>query len=101
VIVTSHTVTIAAELVCALISSKTGYLNRAVQINGAKLVGQCEISHPVQPSNISINVEPMSPLDGMGVASFQQQNSLFEHQSKDDWAALPSPISSKSRWIVL
>jgi len=76
VIVTNHTVTIAAELV-----------------NGGKLVGQCEISHPVQPPDISINVEPMSPLDGMGTASCQQQNALFEQQSKDDWDALPSPIS--------
>lgn len=37
----------------------------------------------------------MSPLDGMGVASFQPLNALFEQQSKDDWAALPSPISSE------
>jgi hypothetical protein len=95
VIVTNHTVTIAAELVRAFNFAVGPLSELSRQVNGAKLVGQCEISHPVQPPNIPINVEPMSPLDGMGAAIFQQQNALFEQQSKDDWAALPSPISSK------
>ncbi|KAL0949031.1 hypothetical protein HGRIS_009126 [Hohenbuehelia grisea] len=83
VIVTNHTVTIAAELE-----------------NGAKLVGQCEISHPVtQPDMPSINVTssgPWSPvadgMDGGGPVAFKQ-NVMFEAGDKDHYVPLPARIS--------
>ncbi|KAK1224706.1 hypothetical protein PQX77_012379 [Marasmius sp. AFHP31] len=73
VIVTNHTVTIAAELE-----------------NGERLVGQCEISHPV-PRQTSASTPPItdnskssyeewSPLDG---STQRQSNVMFEHGSKD------------------
>ncbi|EPQ61135.1 UPF0052-domain-containing protein [Gloeophyllum trabeum ATCC 11539] len=73
VIITNHTVTIAAELE-----------------NGDKIVGQCNISHPVSSSAPSINVtdsDPTSPV----VA--HPQNVMFRADSKDDWSALESRIS--------
>ncbi|KAF9263103.1 UPF0052-domain-containing protein [Marasmius fiardii PR-910] len=75
VIVTNHTVTIAAELE-----------------NGERLVGQCEISHPVRkpPANLTppiVNSVPSyeacddwSPINGV---SQRQSNVMFEHNSKD------------------
>ncbi|KDQ54965.1 hypothetical protein JAAARDRAFT_181752 [Jaapia argillacea MUCL 33604] len=72
VIVTNHTVTIAAELE-----------------NGRKLVGQCNISHPV-PSGPSINVTDSDPGSPM---IFHQANVMFEQTSKDGIEALESPIS--------
>ncbi|KAK7059230.1 hypothetical protein VNI00_001857 [Paramarasmius palmivorus] len=76
VIVTNHTVTIAAELE-----------------NGEKLVGQCEISHPVarQSSPTTNVVEEWSPIDG--VISQRQQNVMFEHGSKGQFEHLTSRIS--------
>ncbi|KAH8101525.1 UPF0052-domain-containing protein [Cristinia sonorae] len=76
VIVTNHTVTIAAELE-----------------DGTKLVGQCEISHPVRSSvaDLSISVEPTrDALDGnVG----RPANVLFESTGKDDYEPLESRIS--------
>ncbi|TFK57723.1 UPF0052-domain-containing protein [Heliocybe sulcata] len=72
VIITNHTVTIAAEL------------------NGSKIVGQCNISHPVSSSAPSINVsesDPTSPI----VA--HPQNVMFRSESKDESSALESRIS--------
>ncbi|KII86481.1 hypothetical protein PLICRDRAFT_700522 [Plicaturopsis crispa FD-325 SS-3] len=69
VIVTNHTVTIAAELE-----------------NGEKLVGQCEISHPLPPA-ISISVsdaELASPQDGMGEVISKCTNVMFDPGSKND-----------------
>jgi 2-phospho-L-lactate transferase/gluconeogenesis factor (CofD/UPF0052 family) len=83
VIVTSHTVTIAAELE-----------------NGARLVGQCEISHPVRPSaqNTSfivpttISPPPESPTDGMGgTIAAGSRNVLFEQSGKDGEEEDPLP----------
>ncbi|KAK0506424.1 UPF0052-domain-containing protein [Armillaria luteobubalina] len=76
VIVTNHTVTIAAEL-----------------DNGERLVGQCEISHPVAPVAPSINfskADPWSPEDGLEA---QRHNVMFEPQRKDSYEPLPSRIS--------
>ncbi|KAL1741960.1 hypothetical protein HDZ31DRAFT_44314 [Schizophyllum fasciatum] len=66
-IVTNHTVTIAAEL-----------------DNGAKLVGQCEISHPVQPSfdvpRFTVT-NPAEDEDGIQSGQFSQNNAKFDHQA--------------------
>ncbi|KAH0590185.1 hypothetical protein H2248_000358 [Termitomyces sp. 'cryptogamus'] len=81
VIVTNHTVTIAAELE-----------------DGRKLVGQCEISHPVpsdsKPVDNKSSVEDvMSPLDGMGEFISRRQNVMFESTSKADYEPLGSRIA--------
>ncbi|KAK0446486.1 UPF0052-domain-containing protein [Desarmillaria tabescens] len=76
VVVTNHTVTIAAEL-----------------DNGERLIGQCEISHPVPTVAPSINfseADPWSPEDGLET---QRQNVMFEPQGKDSYEPLPSRIS--------
>ncbi|KAJ7171747.1 UPF0052-domain-containing protein [Mycena crocata] len=77
VIVTNHTVTIAAEL-----------------DNGEKLVGQCEISHPVPSSDLGTTVsEPFSPVDGMGATISQRKNVMFEQQAKGEYEALGARIT--------
>uniref|UniRef100_A0A0W0F9W6 Uncharacterized protein n=1 Tax=Moniliophthora roreri TaxID=221103 RepID=A0A0W0F9W6_MONRR len=78
VIVTNHTVTIAAELE-----------------NGERLVGQCEISHPVvkQPSASATAIEECSPIDSV---ISQPQNVMFEHDSKYQFEHLSSRISRES-----
>ncbi|KAJ6573934.1 UPF0052-domain-containing protein [Mycena vulgaris] len=80
VIVTNHTVTIAVEL-----------------DNGEKLVGQCEISHPVPTQasdsrNITIS-DALSPVDGMGETISQRRNVMFQQQAKGEYQALGSRIS--------
>ncbi|KAJ7239010.1 hypothetical protein B0H12DRAFT_1136546 [Mycena haematopus] len=81
VIVTNHTVTIAAELE-----------------NGEKLVGQCEISHPVPaqssdgPPNITVS-DALSPVDGMGETISQRKNVMFEQGTKDQYQPLGARIS--------
>ncbi|KAF8060950.1 hypothetical protein FPV67DRAFT_314882 [Lyophyllum atratum] len=80
VIVTNHTVTIAAELE-----------------DGRRLVGQCEISHPVPlntaPVDMTVSEDPYSPVDGMGEFISQRQNMLFESESKAHYEPLGSRIS--------
>ncbi|KAF7319833.1 hypothetical protein MKEN_00766400 [Mycena kentingensis (nom. inval.)] len=82
VIVTNHTVTIAAELE-----------------NGEKLVGQCEISHPVPaldtPGVVSAPLvsDALSPVDGMGEAISQRRNVLFEQAAKDAYQPLAARIA--------
>ncbi|KAF9015389.1 hypothetical protein BDQ17DRAFT_1536058 [Cyathus striatus] len=80
VIVTSHTVTIAAELE-----------------NGERLVGQCEISHPVARTintiDIMISQEPTSPTEGLDGFLSLGQNYMFEHSSKDEYESLSSRIN--------
>ncbi|KAJ3873788.1 hypothetical protein F5051DRAFT_462898 [Lentinula edodes] len=77
VIVTNHTVTIAAELE-----------------DGQRIVGQCDISHPVAITRAPIiNVvdsDEWSPLDGL---ESQTRNVLFQAEGKDDYEPLSSPIS--------
>ncbi|KAJ7226097.1 UPF0052-domain-containing protein [Mycena pura] len=83
VIVTNHTVTIAAEL-----------------DNGEKLVGQCEISHPVPAQSATGAVAGTVsdvPVDGMGEAFAQRRNVLFEQQSKDAYQTLSARISL---WLI-
>ncbi|KAJ6626964.1 hypothetical protein B0H10DRAFT_2296645 [Mycena sp. CBHHK59/15] len=76
-IVTSHTVTIAAELE-----------------NGEKLVGQCEISHPVLAPVADPDVRsPVDDEDGMGAAPVSRRNVLFEPTAKGAYAPLGARIS--------
>ncbi|THU87744.1 UPF0052-domain-containing protein [Dendrothele bispora CBS 962.96] len=86
VVVTNHTVTIAADLE-----------------NGERLVGQCEISHPVPTATTTetelpfISINAMSPhdeVDGMDVRQKQrQQNVMFEPEKKDYYEPLSARIS--------
>ncbi|KAG9223269.1 hypothetical protein CCMSSC00406_0000042 [Pleurotus cornucopiae] len=79
VIITNHTVTIAVELE-----------------NGGQIVGQCEISHPVQsaPPSISVSLsEPWSPTDGMDEPRSRKQNVMFEANDKDHNEPLPAKIT--------
>ncbi|RDB28608.1 hypothetical protein Hypma_015051 [Hypsizygus marmoreus] len=80
VIVTNHTVTIAAELE-----------------DGRRLVGQCEISHPVPQDlpgiNITVSDHPYSPVEGVGEVIPQPQNVMFEAGTKADYEPLGSRIS--------
>ncbi|KAF9454921.1 UPF0052-domain-containing protein [Macrolepiota fuliginosa MF-IS2] len=77
VIVTNHTVTIAAELE-----------------NGVRLVGQCEISHPMPqaPTTLGYTLDdPLSPILGESVA--HRQNVMFEQGSKSQYESLPARIA--------
>lgn len=71
----------------------------SVQENGEKLVGQCEISHPVPPftghsaEGFSTNSDATDIFDGMGEAISQQHNVMFDHLSKDQYSPLPARIS--------
>jgi len=79
VIVTNHTVTIAAELV-----------------NRTKIVGQCEISHPVRVAlDVSIvdSSSGREDPDSMGQSLVQRKNLLFRADGKANDIGLPSPIS--------
>ncbi|KAG0703043.1 UPF0052-domain-containing protein [Suillus ampliporus] len=72
VIVTNHITTIAAELE-----------------NGTKLLGQCEISHPVAPTASSdselLSLDPLSPIDGIGGIIPQNRfNIMYSQQAKED-----------------
>ncbi|KAF9068529.1 hypothetical protein BDP27DRAFT_1327200 [Rhodocollybia butyracea] len=76
VIVTNHTVTIAAELE-----------------DGERIVGQCNISHPVARApmiNVIDSNEEWSPLDGL---QNRQQNVLFQAEGKAQYEPLSSRIS--------
>ncbi|KIK18645.1 hypothetical protein PISMIDRAFT_109027, partial [Pisolithus microcarpus 441] len=74
VIVTNHTVTIAAELE-----------------SGSRLVGQCEISHPVNPSPSFEDSDPheqcdsglLSPLDGMASPVSHRSNVMYTQDDKE------------------
>ncbi|KAJ6501425.1 UPF0052-domain-containing protein [Mycena vitilis] len=76
VIVTNHTVTIAAEL-----------------DNGEKLVGQCEISHPVPVQGTAGSADAMSPADGMGETIVQRRNVMFDQATKGEYQPLGARIS--------
>lgn len=77
---TNHTVTIAAELE-----------------NGVKLVGQCEISHPVRPPqdfSITLDEEPHDhAVDDPEGSSSKPRNVLFEASGKDHYEALSAKIT--------
>ncbi|KIK54602.1 hypothetical protein GYMLUDRAFT_76941 [Collybiopsis luxurians FD-317 M1] len=75
VIVTNHTVTIAAELE-----------------DGERIVGQCDISHPVARApaiNVIESNDEWSPLD----SASRQQNVLFQANEKERFEPLSSRIS--------
>ncbi|KAI0771043.1 UPF0052-domain-containing protein [Trametes elegans] len=79
VIVTNHTVTIAAELE-----------------NGERLVGQCEISHPVRQApriDISSESEPASPVDPLDGTLPRSRNVMFQSEGKDHYEPLGARIS--------
>jgi len=76
VLVTNHTVTIAAETE-----------------NGRTIVGQCNISHPVRPDvGIEPAFDPASPEDGLGPTIFHRSNVDF---AKADEDAMAEPLESK------
>ena len=72
-------------------------------MNKAKIVGQCEISHPVHTapavSIVDVGYGQDDP-DSMGRLLVQKKNVLFEADGKGATAGLPSPISSKSSIFV-
>ncbi|KAH9949457.1 UPF0052-domain-containing protein [Amylocystis lapponica] len=79
VIVTNHTVTIAAELE-----------------NGGRLVGQCEISHPVRsaPSiSVTDDFDAPSPVDALDGVISPGHNVLFNSDAKDNYEPLDARIS--------
>ncbi|KAF5361649.1 hypothetical protein D9758_007361 [Tetrapyrgos nigripes] len=89
VVVTNHTVTIAADLE-----------------NGGRLVGQCEISHPVPmvtseiPSihlSNSAELSPLEEIDGMdssmGLRRQNPRNVMFEPEKRDEYQPLSARIS--------
>ncbi|TFY57331.1 hypothetical protein EVG20_g8590 [Dentipellis fragilis] len=92
VIVTNHTVTISAELT-------------SLQANGTKLVGQCEISHPVSKSTLDFDDSmdnlaysdgeepPDSPDCDVGATISHAKNIMFLAEEKDEYEALESPIT--------
>lgn len=98
-IVTNHTVTIAAELVSALYKLHELPHQSSTKANKAKIVGQCEISHPVYTSP-AINIfgagSGQDDPDPMGRLLVEKKNVLFEADGKEVAVGLPSPISSKS-----
>ena len=68
-------------------------------MNKAKVVGQCEISHPVRVAPVVDVVGGglgQDNPDSMGRLFVQKKNVLFEADVKDTAVGLPSPISSKS-----
>lgn len=96
VIVTNHTVTLAAELV---IKAKPPKVSENcwpfLQNNGTRLVGQCAISHPVQ-STPTISVTPFElPTNTMGELFTPQKNVAFESKEKDHFDLLESPVSRR------
>lgn len=66
--------------------------------NGSRLVGQCEISHPMQPTSLSIHVESeddslFSPIDDLDGTVRQPNNVLFDAAKKGEYEQLNSRIS--------
>lgn len=98
-IVTNHTVTIAAELVS--LSRSVGERHDLAcyhQENGQRLVGQCEISHPVRSASIRITFdqeELLSPVDDLDGTVPKPSNVLFEAAGKDEYEPLDARISRK------
>ncbi|KAL6305673.1 hypothetical protein BKA93DRAFT_209205 [Sparassis latifolia] len=84
VIVTNHTVTIAAELE-----------------NGRRLVGQCEISHPVHgapsisvaPDDFDVDADAVSLTDALDGMILPPQNVMFQSRAKGAYEPLDARIS--------
>lgn len=71
----------------------------SAKVNGAKIVGQCEISHPAHTTPVVITddgVPGQEDPDSMDQLLVQRRNVLFESDGKDAVTGLPSPISSKT-----
>lgn len=72
--------------------------------NGSKLVGQCEISHPVaRPPSISVlgadeyDADPLSPVDdGLDGAVSPRGNVMFKAQDKGEYQSLAARITSEA-----
>jgi hypothetical protein len=103
IIVTNHTVTIAAELVSlSFLNGSSTRQTLCRKENGSKLVGQCEISHPVNPSSSfgedgedPPELEVFSPLDGMGESIPYRSNVMYNQTDKDyGYEPLKAKISS-------
>lgn len=77
-------------------------LNRVpLQENGERLVGQCEISHPVRQApgiSISSNESPASPVDPLDGTLPRSRNVLFEAEGKNHFEPLNARIISK--WTI-
>jgi hypothetical protein len=111
VLVTNHTVTIAAELVsedaelaphqsvCVIV-----LIYHLLQADSSTLVGQCEISHPVKPV---VSVSPPLPadLDAIdGNRLLATHNASFEKSSEDSsegYNSLPARIARTSIRVVV
>ena len=68
-------------------------------MDGTKIVGQCEISHPVHATpvvSVTDGGMDQEDLDSMGELLVRKKNVLFEADGKEATVGLPSPISSKS-----
>lgn len=68
-------------------------------MDGKKIVGQCEISHPIDTApvvNVDDGVPGQEDPDSMGQLLVQKRNVLFEAGEKEAAVGLPSPIFSKS-----
>lgn len=97
---TNHTVTIAAELVSSFSLLYSFGLKPIILIqkeNGEKLVGQCEISHPVGTSrstDVTSESSLHSPVDGMGEAISQRNNVMYNPHAMDEHEPLPARINS-------
>ena len=66
--------------------------------NGTRLVGQCEISHPVNGAGVRITFEDesdprMSPADDLDGTIGKPRNVLFESSKKDEYEPLDARIS--------
>lgn len=73
--------------------------------NGERLVGQCEISHPVPPrpsgsaddvASPALHVQLASPVDELDPNVSPRVNVLFEADSKGEYEPLDARISSES-----
>jgi len=101
VIITNHTVTIAAELV-SFVAFAVSPLTLVPKENGSRLVGQCEISHPLNPpSSFEDDLDEQtnslcSPVDDMGETIPHRSNVMYSQADKDlGYEPLKSRICSQ------
>lgn len=71
-----------------------------MKANGSRLVGQCEISHPIRSPSVSITLEGedddlLSPVDDLDGTIRKPSNVLFEATKKGEYQPLDSRVSSK------
>ena len=95
-IVTNHTVTIATELVSIIVFDHyQDILTRdPYQEDGERLVGQCEISHPVITVSSTVSEFEDLALDGIGsLAEAQPRNIMYQQEKDEPYEPLPCRIS--------